>query len=433
LKESNIIEILNKELVRSLGCTEPITITYAVALARKQIKNELITKVEIKASRNLIKNAMSVTIPGTRSCKINLSSALLAGALGVIKPLKEKNFEILSDLNKNDVENAKELVSEGLIDINLYDSKSKLYLEVIVESRASLARVVIEDSHSNVKLIEVNGEIIKKNDHVHSNTTKKCEYDNFLNIKSILEFVQKVEVSKLEIIKKTIEINKNICQEGLEKSYGLKVGRSIEINKSTGFFSNDIVSNVVAYTAAGSDARMSGCSLPAMSNSGSGNQGISATIPVVIVAEEMNFPMEKEIRAVTLSNLITLFIKSNIGRLSAVCGASISAMGACCGITFLLGGERREIESALQLMMANVTGIICDGAKSGCALKISTCTFAAVQTALMALDGISIDAKEGIIEDEAEKTMKNFCNVANSGMVKVDQLILDIMLQKSHS
>jgi len=173
--------------------------------------------------------------------------------------------------------------------------------------------------------------------------------------------------------------------------------------------------------------------LPAMSNSGSGNQGISATMPVVTVSEEMDIDLEQKIRAVTLSNLVTIYIKSYLGRLSAMCGATISAMGACCGITYLLGGKSKEIESALQIMMGNITGIICDGAKSGCALKVSTCTYAAFQSALLAVDGVFISHKEGIIENNLVKTIENFSTLANQGMMETDRLILEMMLEKSHS
>ncbi|MCK9150599.1 serine dehydratase subunit alpha family protein [Methanobacterium alcaliphilum] len=433
MEENKFIDILERELVTSLGCTEPISIAYAVALACKYAGGGLINKVKINASRNLIKNAMSVTIPGTHISEINLSSAYLAAALGIIKTDIEKNLEILEDLNKTDIEKAKELLSEGIISINLHDSQSKLFLEVITNTSTTEARIIIENTHTNVISIEVDGKSIEKTPHLTTRTEKVDEDLDFLDINTILEFIQNIDISKLNIIKKSIKINKKICKEGLKNSYGLQVGKSIELNKSNGFFSDDILSKVIAYTAAGSDARMSGCKLPAMSNSGSGNQGISATMPIVVVCEEMELPMEKEIRAVALSNLITIFIKSRLGRLSAVCGATISAMGACCGITYLLGGGRKEIDSSLQIMMANITGMICDGAKSGCALKISTCTFAAIHSSLLALNGTSISCQEGIIECDSSKTIENFCKLANNGMLYADKLILEMMLQKTYS
>jgi L-cysteine desulfidase len=432
MEEKKFIDLLNKELVKSLGCTEPIAITYAVAMARMQVGTSIIKKVIIKASSNLIKNAMSVSIPGTTIYEINLSSVLMAGALGIIKPDIEKNLEILNDIKKADIENAKELISDGLINIELHDSKSKFYLEVILETITSKARVVIENSHTNIVLIEVDGKIINETPVIIPNQAETDNMD-FLDMGSILEFVDNVNLKELKIIENSINITKKICKEGLNKPYGLNVGKNIESNIDNGFFSMDIISKAISLTAAGSDARMSGCTLPAISNSGSGNQGISATMPVVVVAEQMDIDTEKKIRAVTLSNLVTIYIKSHLGRLSAMCGAIISSMGACCGITFILGAKKREIESAIQIMMANVTGIICDGAKSGCALKVSTCTYAAFQSALLAVSGVSISEKEGIIEKNVEKTIGNFCTLANTGMKEADRLILEMMMEKSYS
>lgn len=433
MKESQFIEILEKELVKSLGCTEPITITYAVALACKYVGEGMISEVQINASRNLIKNAMSVTIPGTNSSEINLSSAYLAAALGVIKPPIEKNLEILDDITRTDIEKAKELLSEGLINIDLHESPSKLFLEVKVKSNDQEAIVIIENSHTNIVSIKLNGKSIKKPICISPKNPENIEEMDLMNINNILKFVQKVDVSKLSIIKKSIKITKNICNEGLKNPYGLQVGKTIRSEKYNDFFPDGILSKVIAYTSAGSDARMSGCRLPAMSNSGSGNQGISATMPVVVVCEELGISKEEEIRAVALSNLITIFVKSQLGRLSPICGATISAMGACCGMTYILGGGEDEIESSLQIMMANITGMICDGAKTGCALKISTCTFAAIQSTLLALNGTSIGYQEGIIEREASKTIENFCKIANNGMLDADKLIIGMMLQKTYS
>ncbi|AXV39134.1 serine dehydratase subunit alpha family protein [Methanobacterium sp. BAmetb5] len=426
MDESKYTAILNQELVNSLGCTEPIAFSYATAVARKYANHGIVTRVQINASPNLIKNAMAVTLPGTSPFEINLSSPLMAAALGIINPETNKNLEILNHISKSQIENAKEMISEGIISLNIAKSKSKLYLEVILETNDSRVKVVVADSHTNVVLVEVNGQIIRR-----KSPSYNMEKNEDMDIEGILNFVEAVDPCKLDIIHKSIEINKKICKEGLKKSYGLQVGINIKGNRDNGFFSNDIISQAIAFTAAGSDARMSGCSLPAMSNSGSGNQGISSTIPVVIVGEKLDLPSEMLIKAVTLSNLITIYIKSHFGLLSPMCGAIISATGASCGITYLLGGKKSEIRSALQIMLANLTGMICDGAKSGCALKIATCTYSAIQSALLAINGVKIPTKEGIMGETAEKTIENFCNLANKGMVPVDDQILEIILQKT--
>lgn len=428
MDESEYIEILNRDLVKSLGCTEPIAFSYATAVARSYAKDGVVTRVLINASPNLIKNAMAVNLPGMNPYKINLSSPIMAAALGIIKPEPAKNLEILNNISKSNIENAKEMISEGIISLNITDSESKLYIDVILETKKSKVKVIVADTHTNVVQVKVDDQIIKKEPSYITYTQKEKEN---MSIESIWNFVEKIEPYKLDIIKKSIDINKKICLEGLRKSYGLNVGINIKRNRDNVFFSDDVISQAIAYTAAGSDARMSGCSLPAMSNSGSGNQGISSTIPVVIVAEKLDLPLEKLIKAVALSNLITIYIKSYFGPLSSMCGAIISAAGASCGITYLLGGKKSEIESSLQLMLANLTGMICDGAKSGCALKIATCTYSAIQSALLAINGIKIPTKEGIMGETIEKTIENFCNIANKGMAKVDDQILEIMLQKT--
>ena len=211
------------------------------------------------------------------------------------------------------------------------------------------------------------------------------------------------------------------------------VGRSIKSNMEHGFIADDIANYATALTAAGFDARMAGSILPVMSNSGSGNQGISATIPVVAFAEKLDSNEDTLIRGVVLSNLITIYIKSILGRLSALCGATISATGACCGITYMMGGGEGEIKSSIQNILGNITGMICDGAKAGCALKVATCTTAAIQSTIVTLEGNSIKSTDGIIEKNPDDTIKNFCRVGNKGMKDADKIILDIMLQKSNN
>jgi L-cysteine desulfidase len=234
------------------------------------------------------------------------------------------------------------------------------------------------------------------------------------------------------MIKNCIAMNVNIGFEGLKNNYGLKVGKSIKSNIEGNILSNDYSSHAIALTAAGSDARMAGCNLPVMSNSGSGNQGISATIPVVVFAENINSDEETVLRAVTLSNLVTIYIKSILGRLSPLCGATISSIGACCGLVFLMGGTSDDIKSSIQNSMGNITGIICDGAKSGCALKVATCTSAAFQSAICIMDGNYLSSTDGIIEDNPEDTIKNFAKIGNQGMFDTDKIVLDVMMKKAN-
>ncbi|MDD3985319.1 MAG: L-serine ammonia-lyase, iron-sulfur-dependent, subunit alpha [Methanobacterium sp.] len=394
--DEKFFNLLKRELIVALGCTEPNSIAYAAALAKHYAKGNQINKVEVIASRNVIKNAMSVGIPGTDSCGINL-----AAALGIFAENLDKNLEVLANIKDHDIRNAQKMVENGLITVQLADSP-KLYVEVIVKTEESYSRVIIEDIHNNVVLIEVNGKNIvdiqkNMNKQIFNYETTEEDHD-FLNMDSILEFINHVDIKKLDLIRESIDLNKKICLEGLNKPYGLRVGSSIKTNMENGFISDIIMNYATALTAAGSDARMAGSVLPVMSNSGSGNQGISATIPVVAFAEKLNSDEDTLIRGVVLSNLITIYIKLFLGRLSALCGATIAATGASCGITYIMGGGEKEIKSSLQNMLGNITGIICDGAKAGCALKVATCTTAAIQSTLITLEGNTIKPTNGIIE-----------------------------------
>ena len=423
--EENFLSLLNDELIIALGCTEPTAIAIAAATARKYVWGSNILQIKVKASRNVIKNALSVGIPGTASCGINL-----AAALGIFAYESDKNLQILANIKQSDINNAIKMVKKNLITVKLANTPKKLYIEVVIETDISYSKVIIEDNHDNVVLIEVDGNTIKTKpckENLNSNSSNNLDY---LNLDSILEFIQKVDIEKLDLVKQSIELNTQICVEGLKKPYGLSVGRSIKNRMDMGFLADDTINYATALTATGSDARMAGSSLPVMSNSGSGNQGISTTIPVVVFGKD--YAKEKIIRAVTLSNLITIYIKLKLGRLSSLCGVSISATGACCGITYLLGGDESKIKSSIQNMMGNLTGMICDGAKAGCALKVATCTNAAIQSAIVTLEGNIIESSNGIIEKNVDDTIANFCIIGNTGMIEADKLILDIMLKKSN-
>lgn len=424
------LERLEKELVVTLGCTEPMAIAFAAALAKKHVKGDTITSVRVLASANVLKNAMAVAIPGAQGCGVDL-----AATLGVLAGDFTKGLEVLTGLTPRDVENAKTMIEQGKVTVEVADTSKKLYIEVIIKTPQSYAKVVVADEHTRVVLVEVDGKVLihtfTESETGVSGTSNSGEIeDSFITLDSIWEFVRRVRISDLSIITKAIELNTNVGLEGLSNAYGLEVGKTIKDSIRKGMLSDDLLTHAMALTAGASDARMSGCTMPVMSNSGSGNQGISATLPVVAVGEKLQVSNEQLIRAVTLSNLIAIYIKLKIGRLSALCGATASGTGASCGITYLLGGGKAEIMSAIQNMQGNTTGMFCDGAKAGCALKLSTCTNAAVQSAIMAIKGKTIQSTDGIIERNAEQTIENLGRLANQGSSEVDRIILDIMVQK---
>ncbi len=421
---SSFLELLSRELVVALGCTEPIAVAYAAALARQHVRGSDVVAVDVLVSGNVVKNAMSVTIPGTGHCGVDM-----AAALGVVAGDAAKNLEVLSGIGEKDVQAAENLVRRGVINVKVADSDKKLYIEVNIRTADSHAKAVVADEHTKIDLVEVDGRVVNRGEESGPRPDNPEEL-SFLSIDSIWDFVQGADVRDLGIVRHSIDLNGAIAAEGLRNPYGLQVGRMIQDNVAQNILGDDIVNHATALTAAAADARMAGCPLPVVSNSGSGNQGISATVPVLAVGKRLGAPAEKILRAVTLSHLIAIFIKAKFGRLSALCGATVSGTGAACGIAYLLGGDAGVIKMSIQNMLGNVTGMLCDGAKPGCALKVATCTNAAAQSALLAVRGFGIKPTDGIIELSPVHSIDNLCRIGNQGTIEMDKIILDIMLNK---
>ncbi|NRF93045.1 serine dehydratase subunit alpha family protein [Paenibacillus frigoriresistens] len=421
---NTFINILQNELVIALGCTEPVAIALAAAKARTYVDGN-IDNITVYASAGIIKNALAVGIPGT-----DLTGIDFVAALGAIAGNAEKQLEVLADIKPDDISVAQSMVERGVSVVHLSDTTRKLYIEVIIEAEQRYAKVVITDNHTNITLIEVDGQVVDTGGCASASFKSSNAERSELTVESIVEFVNTVELVDLGLVKQSIELNRKAGLDGLEHSYGLEVGKTIKENVQKGILSDDLISHAMALAAAGSDARMAGSSMPVMANSGSGNQGIAATNPVIAAAEKLGASEEKLIRAVALSHLITIHIKSKFGRLSALCGVTVSGTGASCGITYLLGGGKPEIKAAIQNMLGNVAGMMCEGAKGGCAMKVATCTSAAVQSALLASKGMTISSTNGFIENEAEKTIDNFCRIGNEATSEIDKLILEMMLNK---
>ncbi|OCT15024.1 hypothetical protein A8709_12960 [Paenibacillus pectinilyticus] len=424
MEKHTFIQILKSELVVALGCTEPVAIALAAAKARTYVSGP-IEKITVKASAGIIKNALAVGIPGT-----HLTGIDFVAALGAIAGNAEKQLEVLADIQPDDIAMAQSMVEQGKAVFELADTTKKLYIEVLVETEQSYAKVIITDNHTNITLIEVDGKVVDAGGCANATFKSSKEDRSELTIDGIVDFVNSVDLLELDLVKQSIELNRKAGLDGLANAYGLEVGKTIKENVAKGILSDDLTSHAMALAAAGSDARMAGSTMPVMANSGSGNQGIAATNPVVAAAEKLGATEEQLIRAVALSHFVTIHIKSKFGRLSALCGVTVSGTGASCGITYLLGGGKTEIKSAIQNMLGNVTGMMCDGAKGGCAMKVATCTSAAVQSALLASKGMSISSTNGFIEEDAEKTIDNFCRIGNEATSEVDKLILDMMLHK---
>lgn len=424
MEKHKILRILEKELVVALGCTEPVAIALAAATAKSYAKG-VIQELCLKASGNIIKNAKSVGIPGMSSYGLDF-----AAAIGAVAGDPARKLEVLEGVGPEDELLALKLIKEGKVTSLQAESPKRLYIETVLKTDIHTSRVVISDNHSNITLIEVDGEVIYQGGCENIGIQSEEEELIALTIDEIYEWVLGAEICSLSLVKKSIELNRVIGLEGLSGEYGLKVGKTIKRNVEMGILSDDIATAAMSLAAAGSDARMAGSTLPVMANTGSGNQGIAVTLPVVAAAERLKVTDEKMIRAVALSHLITIHIKSKFGRLSALCGVTAAGMGASAAIVYLLDGQLHQIKAAIQNTIGNVSGMICDGAKAGCAMKVSTCSNVAVQSALLALNDQQIKSTDGFIHDDVEKSIESFCKLGNEGTRHTDDLILKLMMEK---
>lgn len=424
------IDLLKAEVVPALGCTEPIAVALAVAKAR-EVLGEMPEKLELLLSANIYKNGMGVGIPGAGATGLPI-----AAALGAVFGKSSNCLEVLKGVNDEAVRKAKAFVKEDRVSVGVKKDSEKLYIEVICYgTNGNSSKAIITTKHSNISRIEHNSEIIVFSEEINvndnENTGSVSKVDIPLSVHGIFEFATKVSYDEIKFIHKTVEYNYAIAQEGLSKNYGLMVGKKIKELVEKGILSDDIMNSAMSLTAAASDARMAGSILPVMSNSGSGNQGLTATLPIYSVALRLKSSDEQIARALVLSHLIAIHIKHYLGRLSALCGCVVASTGAGCGISYLMGGGEKETIYTIKNMIGNITGMICDGAKEGCALKVSTGVGAAIQSALLALEGVVISSNDGIIEDDVEKTIQNLGEIGSKGMTQTDDLLLHIMVSKN--
>lgn len=417
------LRTLKKEVVPSEGCTEPIAIAYAASIAAEHLKGE-IKEVNIYLSKNVIKNALGVGIPGTGGVGIEI-----AAALGISIQKSYKKLTILSNFTEDELKKAKEIVDKNIINIKQKNTNKALYIEVELLSETSKSKVIIEDTHTNVTLIECDDEIIMDN---NSEVSEDLEEDyKLFKIADIYNFAKEADFDDIKFILESAKMNEKVSEEGLKGDYGLQVGSKIIQKGNFNLFSNDASNKIIAASAAASDARMDGCAMPIMTTAGSGNQGIACSIPVAQTARLLDKSEEELARALVLSNLVTIRIKKHMGRLSPLCGAGIAgATGASCGITYLLGGNLENINYCINNMISDLSGMICDGAKETCALKIATGTNAAIQCTNLAINGISATANDGIVAKDVEETIESIETLIQNGFKNVDDTILNIMLEK---
>ncbi|PST86519.1 serine dehydratase subunit alpha family protein [Photobacterium sp. NCIMB 13483] len=425
------IDVVKRDVVPALGCTEPVSVALAAAIAvnKLNINHQQITGIEAFVSANLMKNGMGVTVPGTGMVGLEI-----AAATGAIAGDSQAQLEVLKNLTPEDVAIAKAMLDKKLVTVSVADVSNILYSKVTVFSGDRSASVIIADTHTHILAIEEDGITTYIAD--PKNTThlakEKVNTNPFTDAcaQDIFDFATQAPLADISFIEQAYQLNNALSIEGLAGNYGLQVGATFQRNIDRGLLSAGLLTDVLLRTAAASDARMGGAMKPAMSNSGSGNQGIAATMPVVVVAEFIKATNEQLIRALMLSHLMAIYIKSHQNKLSALCGATTASMGAVAGMTWLLGGNIQQISAAINSMIGDIAGMICDGAKTSCAMKVSSSAGSAIKSALMALDGFSVTGNEGIVTNNVDSTIRNLSALANGSMTQTDVQILDIMINK---
>lgn len=423
-----ICEILNSEMELATGCTEPAAIALCAANARAHLKGE-VKELTVLASVNIIKNAMAAGIPGTSYTGIDYAAAL--GAMG---GKVERQLQVVDEASEEQRTAAIALVQSGHVTMGKKETPEKLYVEVEVKSAdGHTAKAIIASAHTNVIYIEEDGNVLVNHKMgTLVNGVPADVVDEVLSIQSIFDFANELDPEKddLHMIRQAIEVNTRISQEGQQGNYGLNIGKNISWAKQHGYMCAGMVTDAMEATASGADARMAGANVPVVTNSGSGNQGITATMPIVSAAKTLGASADKMLRAVTVSHLMAIHIHCRFGLLSGLCGATVAGTGAACGLVYLMGGNAKQMGYAVNNMLGDVTGMLCDGAKADCALKISTCVNTAFQCAFMALNDVSVQPNEGIVEHDPEQTIRNFVRLGNDGSPVMDNIVLDVMLTK---
>ena len=418
-----IIALINREVVPAVGCTEPMCVSLCVARATEVLgfRPEKITAL---LSANILKNAMGVGIPGT-----GMIGLPIAIALGALVGKSEYQLEVIKDLTPETLEEGKQYIAGDHIDIQLKRGiTEKLYVEIRCEAEGHEATAIIAHDHTNFVYVERDGEAIL--DNRQPSGSEKANNDIRLNMRLVYDFATTTPVPEIEFIPKTRDYNIRAAEESKKGNYGHCLGKTIDRPMSHGIFGDSIFSHIISKTALACDARMGGAMIPVMSNSGSGNQGICATNPVAVYAEENENTEEEVIRALTLSHLTAIYIKQNLGKLSALCGCVVASIGSSCGITYLMGGDYCRICNSVKNMIANITGMICDGAKPSCALKISSGVSTALLSALLSIEGKCVSSVEGIIDDDVDRSIRNLTSIGADAMNKTDEMVLEIMTHK---
>lgn len=422
-ERQQIIRLIHREVVPAMGCTEPMAVSLCVARATEAL-GCCPEQVEVLLSANILKNAMGVGIPGT-----GMVGLPIAIALGALIGRSEYQLEVLRDVTPEAVEQGRQLIARDAIHIGLKPScPDKLYVEARVSAHDHTATAIIAHDHTHFIYISSGDQVIL--DVPLTATAEEQTSDPELTLRKVYEFATTSPIQELEFIREARRLNEAASREALRGNYGHALGKTLSRPLGRGIMGDSIFSHILSATSSACDARMAGAMIPVMSNSGSGNQGIAATMPVVVFAEENHNTDEELTRALILSHLTAIYIKQSLGKLSALCGCVVASTGSSCGITYLMGGDYRQVAYSVKNMIANLAGMVCDGAKPSCALKVSSGVSTAVLSAMLAIQNRYVTNVEGLIEDDVDRCIHNLTRIGAEGMNETDRMVLDIMTHK---
>uniref|UniRef100_UPI0040563DCA L-cysteine desulfidase family protein n=1 Tax=Alistipes sp. TaxID=1872444 RepID=UPI0040563DCA len=426
-ERKDIIALMNREIVPAIGCTEPIAVALCVAKATETLGCQP-ERIEARLSANVLKNAMGVGIPGT-----GMTGLPIAMALGALVGKSEYELEVLKDADKEAVERGKHMIDEKRIAVDLkYNITEKLYIEVEVFAGGASAMAIISGGHTRFVHVSRCGELLFSAEASTGEGNDAPEQkDPELTLRRVWDFAMTAPLEEIEFILEAKRLNMNAAYESLKGEYGHAIGKLFRTESERNIMGDTLHCQIVGMTTAACDARMAGAMIPVMSNSGSGNQGLTSTVPVVVYGEQCKASHEQMVRALVLSHLTVIYIKQSLGRLSALCGCVVAATGSSCGITYLMGGGYEEVTKAVKNMIANLTGMICDGAKPSCAMKCASGVSTAVVSALMAMNNRWVKSVEGIIDDDVDRSIRNLTDIGRDAMTHTDAMILRIMTSKS--
>lgn len=426
MNNEHILQLLHQEVIPAIGCTEPIAVSLCVARATELLGAEP-DRITVHLSKNIYKNAMAVGIPNT-----GMTGLPIAIALGATVGKSEYKLEVLRDATPDAVAYARAYMERVPADIQVdTDAPDVLYIRAEVSKDGISAHATIQGDHT--RFVEDNQRITTN---VPCTTQREATNVTPLTLRVVYDYATTTELDKVQFLLDGAKMNIRAAETSFTGSYGHGLGRLMHITPDTpnaaieALFGNTLFTKIISYTCGACDARMSGAMVPVMSNSGSGNQGISCSVPVYLYAQENHCTEEQTLRALTLSNLTVIYIKQSLGRLSALCGCVVAATGSAVGITYLMGGNYTEITYAIKNMIANISGMICDGAKPGCALKVTSGISTAIMSAFLAMQHSYADSTEGIVEEDIDRTIRNLTRIGHDGMTQTDDLILDIMTHK---